>query len=158
MRLKRFYPRHPRGWRLVQSPRRCARKSVSIHATLAGGDAEIVFFPRAQSEVSIHATLAGGDRGALAPPDGGRPFLSTPPSRVATHRPGDLQPPGYCFYPRHPRGWRRSTSGRRARRNNVSIHATLAGGDLRASACHPRCSCFYPRHPRGWRLQRRLPV
>ena len=36
--LERFYPRHPRGWRLLAIARRLTGKSVSIHATLAGGD------------------------------------------------------------------------------------------------------------------------
>ena len=56
-------------------------------------------------------------------------FLSTPPSRVATF--------GYllwllrqrCFYPRHPRGWRPKYTPPLTRHQEVSIHATLAGGD-----------------------------
>ena len=78
-------------------------------------------------------------------------FLSTPPSRVATiHRSG-LRLHLAGFYPRHPRGWRRidaldkkligmflSTPPSRVatqpgiylfERTDVSIHATLAGGD-----------------------------
>ena len=103
--------------------------------------------------VSIHATLAGGDICFTSSSVRYPMFLSTPPSRVATsgHHGGlhDL----YRFYPRHPRGWRqrglcvkilllgvflstppsrvatgRSSAGRDSQRN-VSIHATLAGGD-----------------------------
>ena len=33
----------------------------------------------------------------------------------------------------------------------VSIHATLAGGDADDRAQHTQLSSFYPRHPRGWR-------
>ena len=125
--------------------------SVSIHATLAGGDrtsrrkrnrTKGSFYPRhprgwrrvgqrqtpTRRAVSIHATLAGGD-----------PLILW-----------------YVF------------AGR------VSIHATLAGGDRcasnvrilqqrflstppsRVATCQtawPGClpGCFYPRHPRGWR-------
>ena len=35
----------------------------------------------------------------------------------------------YCFYPRHPRGWRRSARMMARRGSRVSIHATPAGGD-----------------------------
>ena len=81
----RFYPRHPRGWRLDSTGNiLCGHVDVSIHATLAGGD---------RSSLARTATLI--------------PFLSTPPSRVATvlfwYTPLSLG----CFYPRHPRGWRR---------------------------------------------------
>ena len=55
-------------------------------------------------------------------------FLSTPPSRVATHGLGPAQRTATCFYPRHPRGWRRMPS-----------------------PCCRKKLCFYPRHPRGWR-------
>ena len=57
--------------------------TVSIHATLAGGD--ICDKVRAaRREVSIHATLAGGDNWASEQPFLLFLFLSTPPSRVAT--------------------------------------------------------------------------
>ena len=60
-------------------------------------------------------------------------FLSTPPSRVATV----LFHCGSFLF-------------------RVSIHATLAGGDL-FHVCTSLVvnESFYPRHPRGWRLRRR---
>ena len=104
-----FYPRHPRGWRLVTNA--CAIRfcAVSIHATLAGGDQPPMRHNRGRSRVSIHATLAGGDRfdisvwikkwcvsihatlaGGDVVPVTYTPiwlmFLSTPPSRVATRQ------------------------------------------------------------------------
>ena len=105
------------------------RLAVSIHATLAGGDAVAVGVTSAEDRVSIHATLAGGDRrgrrcwirsrsvsihATLAGGDDldhfrlnrGKGFLSTPPSRVAT----DSAETGTIDIA-------------------VSIHATLAGGD-----------------------------
>ena len=35
--------------------------------------------------------------------------------------------------------------------HHVSIHATLAGGDSATSGRWSKYGCFYPRHPRGWR-------
>ena len=101
--------------------------------------------------VSIHATLAGGDHLELQSSAQLEPFLSTPPSRVATLTASTLRSPNNVsihatlaggdrkmlkamgieegFYPRHPRGWRRSNGSLWALRSIVSIHATLAGGD-----------------------------
>ena len=82
------------------------------------------------------------------------------------------------FYPRHPRGWRRCSGHIYTNLVDVSIHATLAGGDPpagagRAAANHVSIHAtlaggdkdwmlkistpvrFYPRHPRGWRPPRR---
>ena len=78
--------------------------------------------------VSIHATLAGGDDKAYADKELAMLFLSTPPSRVATGRELTLFVYERSFYPRHPRGWRRDWSVCRTA-YEVSIHATLAGGD-----------------------------
>ena len=102
-------------------------------------------------------------------------FLSTPPSRVATVQYIIVSLSDCSFYPRHPRGWRLSCRNEQRRHRSVSIHATLAGGDLkdrvRAMAWSTFLSTppsrvatqhtisasrqlhrFYPRHPRGWRL------
>ena len=124
---RRFYPRHPRGWRhickagayrqttfLSTPPSRVAtvheheqgrKRNVSIHATLAGGDG-CAGTHCVEQAVSIHATLAGGD-------------LRCGATRTAVSR----------FYPRHPRGWRPW---------------------MRDIADKVKVS-FYPRHPRGWR-------
>ena len=56
-------------------------------------------------------------------------FLSTPPSRVATAV--------FC--------------GVRYTCRIVSIHATLAGGDVKTGKVIMFLLRFYPRHPRGWR-------
>ena len=79
-----FYPRHPRGWRRQDGQGGGYVGYVSIHATLVGGDYTTMSSLKQPIFVSIHATLVGGDRQ-------GRPQL----------------PPPDCFYPRHPRGWRR---------------------------------------------------
>ena len=101
--------------------------SVSIHATLAGGDflnaalsnSAICFYPR-----HPRGWRQNGMSFCLKT----KMFLSTPPSRVATV--GVPYPAAYffCFYPRHPRGWRLDFIGNIWRKQS-----------------------FYPRHPRGWR-------
>ena len=78
-------------------------------------------------------------------------FLSTPPSRVATQIPCFPVERANGFYPRHPRGWRLFTQVNFITLCNVSIHATLAGGDSSERLNLLRYECFYPRHPRGWR-------
>ena len=123
-----FYPRHPRGWR----PGQCRRSG--------GGRC-----------VSIHATLAGGDAGTTLPEKAPTRFLSTPPSRVATLCSRSGSSLNFSFYPRHPRGWRLEQAVHN-QADGVSIHATLAGGDFSADRPRYANKRFYPRHPRGWRL------
>ena len=88
-------------------------------------------------KVSIHATLAGGDRRRNAAHELQSRFLSTPPSRVATRFQRSCKAAEGCFYPRHPRGWRRQNAIDNLNAVSVSIHATLAGGDrpLRDTPC-----------------------
>ena len=58
-------------------------------------------------------------------------FQSTPPSRVATCMP--IRTIAYShpnFNPHHPRGWRRNTAPGVSVEEVISIHTTLAGGDV----------------------------
>ena len=126
--LRRFYPRHPREWRPINS---------AASATITSG-----FYPR-------HPR--GWRRAIRASLSLWKPFLSTPPSRVATVCGLCRTPPQSCFYPRHPRGWRRQHLPAAMGVRYVSIHATLAGGDCRLRLPRRNNSGFYPRHPRGWR-------
>ena len=48
---------------------------------------EVSLYKRGTAYVSIHATLAGGDATCRGRRGGVRMFLSTPPSRVATENP-----------------------------------------------------------------------
>ena len=84
-----FYPRHPRGWRPLRAAPHVCEYCVSIHATLAGGDAVKGFQLR---RLNV--------------------FLSTPPSRVATFCIQVQSLCFLCFYPRHPRGWRQNPASR----------------------------------------------
>ena len=173
-------------------------KPVSIHATLAGGDARlgrcmltsVCFYPRHPRGWRLSSALPSGTASGFYPrhPRGWRQtsfglaaptplFLSTPPSRVATWRYNLFADRDSGFYPRHPRGWRLQNRVVETLNAYVSIHATLAGGDSgssqrtyrqkeflstppsRVATCRRWCVssgrfCFYPRHPRGWRPQR----
>ena len=112
----------------------------------------IVQIPTIYIIVSIHATLAGGDTYTHNLVSVFITFLSTPPSRVATRTPTIWFPSLSRFYPRHPRGWRRTSIIKTVDLRYVSIHATLAGGDCRGVKVAAHLASFYPRHPRGWRL------
>ena len=169
--------------------------TISIHASLAGGDAGRAGGDVALPAVSIHASLAGGDGFPSHSKCGLSGFQSTPPLREATHTQvvarlllsvsihaslagGDAPstkalstlagfnprlpcgrrpvvvmsravPP--CFNPRLPCGRRHSTIAIDLHRRCVSIHASLAGGDLSAHGGAWRGACFNPRLPCGRR-------
>ena len=151
--------------------------SVSIHATLAGGDIHASNACTTASHVSIHATLAGGDYASASAVVFAGVFLSTPPSRVATHRFPISLFALECFYPRHPRGWRPTTMGimnlltaflstppSRVATHFFVLHSMLellflSTPPSRVATKNPEAfglkfDCFYPRHPRGWRHRR----
>ncbi len=88
---------------------------ISIHASLAGGDPEGKELVGVAESISIHASLAGGDLKTFRISWLTPPFQSTPPSREATLRAGDIQ-----LIPA------------------ISIHASLVGGDRPHTLVHPR--------------------
>ena len=154
----RFYPRHPRGWRrlyIFTHPRIKLFLSTppSRVATLEEQQKQfgnVAFLSTPPSRVATHKgerVLTAREAFLSTPPsrvatDKERNessivlFLSTPPSRVATCRCWRCYHNADRFYPRHPRGWRRQHDYSRRERHEVSIHATLAGGD---NASHGRC-------------------
>ena len=150
----RFYPRHPRGWRPLVHGRQGRALRVSIHATLAGGDALCTFRSAGRAQVSIHATLAGGDNALETELAAATRFYPRHP-RGWRRGKSTITVAKKRFYPRHPRGWRLDSPLFAALHNPVSIHATLAGGDYLMPLLQYPLFCFYPRHPRGWRPARR---
>ena len=77
-------------------------------------------------------------------------FLSTPPSRVATSSPHPVQRRSACFYPRHPRGWRRFILGHVVR---VGVFLSTPPSRVATPGLIGGCGytfCFFPRRPRGW--------
>ena len=83
-------------------------------------------------------------------------FLSTPPSRVATTIWTMDRSKPLCFYPRHPRGWRRSEADF-AEWVKLTFLSTPPSRVATAtpSTVWSAAMSFYPRHPRGWRRQLR---
>ena len=146
---------------------------ISIHALREEGDKEDWELFKEQF-ISIHALREEGDFIPLELNVVVQLFLSTPSARRATHRvSGKVQGAGY-FYPRPPRGGRRSRcwkksestsflstpSARRAtwaitrweQSNKISIHALREEGDKHKEKVMEELTYFYPRPPRGGRL------
>ena len=146
-----FYPRHPRGWRL------CLHRVEFVSAEFLSTPPSRVATTRCcgrrscDRRVSIHATLAGGDIPLCRRVPCDMQFLSTPPSRVATPSTGPPAGRMKMFLSTPPSRVATTGAGYRHPTNQVSIHATLAGGDVTAQRLWKLPSCFYPRHPRGWR-------
>ena len=126
-----FYPRPPRGGRLLVAGREIAVTEISIHALREEGDRRRhgdgernqYFYPR--------------------PPRGGRPadldasrgdyeFLSTPSARRATGASDTNVFTATYFYPRPPRGGRLQLHRRGCRGLTISIHALREEGDAHA--------------------------
>ena len=81
-----------------------------------------------------------------------RQFQSTPPSRVATADGSDDRKNTDDFNPHHPRGWRLRFARTASINADISIHTTLAGGDILKCLGRTNLDHFNPHHPRGWRL------
>ena len=79
-------------------------------------------------------------------------FQSTPPSRVATADGSDDRKNTDDFNPHHPRGWRLRFARTASINADISIHTTLAGGDILKCLGRTNLDHFNPHHPRGWRL------
>ena len=124
--------------------------------------------------ISIHTTLAGGD-----PSCTGRTHLCL---YFNPHHPRGWRHGGQnfgkteneYFNPHHPRGWRQKRKVRlktyqifqstppsrvatfpalyRCFALAISIHTTLAGGDILKCLGRTNLDHFNPHHPRGWRL------
>ena len=146
---------------------------ISIHTTLAGGDAKNMNTQVTELQISIHTTLAGGDTPIRTiayshpnfnphHPRGWRhahftfslpyaAFQSTPPSRVATWPSVRVFFQLIDFNPHHPRGWRQQVPALGTVEVTISIHTTLAGGDYRGQRRKRAARNFNPHHPPGWR-------
>ena len=102
--------------------------------------------------ISIHALREEGDTLSSDWIKEGTEFLSTPSARRATRCWQTWANRQYYFYPRPPRGGRRSTSYQRGVKDLISIHALREEGDRDEIAfVHRGKQDFYPRPPRGGR-------
>ena len=128
MLFTNFYPRPPRGGRLLGVVHVFAKIGISIHALREEGDV-LSHCPLADLAISIHALREEGDTRAAATgstepisihalrEEGDRVgsmasvmavlFLSTPSARRATTSPSPASLQICYFYPRPPRGGRR---------------------------------------------------
>ena len=170
-----FYPRPPRGGRLMIATTRCKGGRISIHALREEGDGSpssrwITVFRFLSTPSARRATGAGAE-----PLQCCRYFYPRPPrgGRRRAFLQGRL--PVY-FYPRPPRGGRlhpgispcctpkflSTPSARRATHHpaqtqsapHISIHALREEGDSGLRRCPVRHPDFYPRPPRGGRQQK----
>ena len=148
--LSNFYPRPPRGGRLVESTRHGNAVDISIHALREEGDGG----PRGPFrflQISIHALREEGDRRCSNHPEQVSGFLSTPSARRATREFLSSVRFNYNFYPRPPRG------GRRLCRKTISKpFGFLSTPSARRATkgpllCRHDLRHFYPRPPRGGR-------
>ena len=82
--IRHFYPRPPRGGRLlIITPQGCKGR-ISIHALREEGDCSRRGAGRGAVAISIHALREEGDNGPLRVMHPSRAFLSTPSARRAT--------------------------------------------------------------------------
>ncbi len=168
-----FYPRPPRGGRPRQ--RQLPRRAGAFLSTPSARRATCFEVVRCtNSPISIHALREEGDRPLTVVLLDSKEFLSTPSARRAT----GSRPCGaallFDFYPRPPRGGRRTRSAAPRRPGYISIHALREEGDgpggerpaplavflstpsARRATSLPaaqisRLRNFYPRPPRGGR-------
>ena len=129
LHLPDFYPRSPRGERLLGKrrldeiteflptlPARGAtshvrsvlkRKRISTHAPRAGSDVQTPGKKPIFAKISPHAPREGSDMAGTAQPERTERFLPTLPARGATFVPAAKLARREDFYPRSPRGERR---------------------------------------------------
>ena len=126
---KDFYPRPPRGGRrpVIFDVGLCVL--ISIHALREEGDRMHPELLGGSSMISIHALREEGD---------------LPTKQV-------VRSAGINFYPRPPRGGRRSWFVSRYSGASISIHALREEGDAHRLSHPQSMRYFYPRPPRGGR-------
>ena len=145
-----FYPRSPRGERLMFNGKFGGGVKISIHAPREGSDPTAVRRENSRP-ISIHAPREGSDGQKSTSKGWKRSFLSTLPARGATgagsflsgaakisiHAPREGSDSCGCatrslhryFYPRSPRGERPLRHFRQRRQHRISIHAPREGSD-----------------------------
>ena len=101
--------------------------------------------------ISIHALREEGDSQSTCKEAPTWQFLSTPSARRATQLWGRRTRPLRDFYPRPPRGGRRSSKEDSHHDSVISIHALREEGDHQARRQLEQPQHFYPRPPRGGR-------
>ncbi len=93
--VRNFYPRSPRGERRAQVRLCGGFCPISIHAPREGSDHNFNFALIVEQAISIHAPREGSDGVDGSVNDGGTGFLSTLPARGATAKP-NKNTAGFC--------------------------------------------------------------
>ena len=127
---------------------------ISIHALREEGDLVGLRVHRG-GQISIHALREEGDTKSPHTSFWLSIFLSTPSARRATRRRSRARACVCYFYPRPPRGGRRSRRCRCCRSRPISIHALREEGDRPYRLLQQPGHHFYPRPPRGGRLHQK---
>ena len=133
----------------------CEQKSdltISIHAPREGSDS-LPYNSILSTDISIHAPREGSDlEPASTTAEGAVKFLSTLPARGATA--GQALSPFHLsdFYPRSPRGERRSVLKKRCLPPKNFYPRSPRGERHLDTLQHIGLMDFYPRSPRGERL------
>ena len=152
-------------------------KTISIHALREEGD-EVPMQSRPRRRYFYPRPPRGGRRGRYQVRQRHFEFLSTPSARRATdammnrmvsnfisihalREEGDaISITGTCladdFYPRPPRGGRRTAAGLARPSSRISIHALREEGDSTPCPRLRHSPNFYPRPPRGGRQIRKM--
>ena len=167
-----FYPRPPRGGRLVAIEPKDSGRAISIHALREEGD-QLIY--RGATQVALFLSTPSARRATYidAHLDDEVQFLSTPSARRATQghsllakskqisihalrEEGDSpflarRSTSEYFYPRPPRGGRRQARSGHQVAQDISIHALREEGDAAGGCSECAQKNFYPRPPRGGR-------
>ena len=150
--LLNFYPRPPRGGRPGQRCSNVSNDNISIHALREEGDKSWQITPvnRCKFLSTPSARRATAADQIAVPPD--ILFLSTPSARRATAFNAFKQIMSNDFYPRPPRGGRR-TCCRCGAASRIYFYPRPPRGGRRGHGAAPAVEGldFYPRPPRGGR-------
>ena len=127
-RILYFYPRPPRGGRLIGRMENFQKYIISIHALRGEGDVAQKLTERMEKE-----------------------FLSTPSAGRATRLKATKGATTKYFYPRPPRGGRLKGYLDKLNAEGISIHALRKEGDPAGVNPTRKGEHFYPRPPQGGR-------
>ena len=148
-----FYPRPPRGGRLViacGTAGLCQFLSTPSARRATQSFSTVLWF----QPISIHALREEGDYADICTAARAEVFLSTPSARRATPRLRRRPRPCWHFYPRPPRGGRLYRGCCLSDVVRISIHALREEGDSCRCGHTWLSAYFYPRPPRGGRPRR----
>ena len=141
-RRKNFYPRPPRGGRRPVGDALPVVPSISIHALREEGDTAEAEAGEQGHYISIHALREEGDQRHHPHRPGKKNFYPRPPRGGRRSWQGWSGRSRRYFYPRPPRGGRRGRARRELYAGIISIHALREEGDTKSTTTSRRRSQF----------------